>query len=52
MDTYAQAQKMIMDNALAVPLFSSANTYAYQTKYKSIKEDFRNYVWFYDTYVG
>jgi peptide/nickel transport system substrate-binding protein len=51
-DTYAQAQKMIMDNALTVPLFSSANTYAYQSKYKSIKEDFRNYVWFYDAFVG
>jgi peptide/nickel transport system substrate-binding protein len=51
-DIYAQAQKMIMDNALCMPLFSSANTYAYQSKYKGIKEDFRNYAWLYDAFVG
>ncbi len=51
-DIYAQTQKMIMDNSLIVPLFSSANTYAYQSKYKAVKEDFRNYAWLYDTYVG
>jgi len=51
-DLYAQAQKMIMDNALMVPLFSTANTYAYQNKYKGIKEDFRNYVWLYDAFIG
>jgi peptide/nickel transport system substrate-binding protein len=49
---YAQLQKMIMDNALIVPLFASANTYAYQVKYKGVKEDFRNYMWLYDTYIG
>jgi peptide/nickel transport system substrate-binding protein len=51
-DIYAQTQKMIMDNALCVPLFASANTYAYQSKYKGIKEDFRNYAWLYDAFIG
>ncbi len=51
-DIYAQAQKTIMDNALCVPLFSTANTYAYQSKYKGIKEDFRNYAWLYDASIG
>jgi hypothetical protein len=41
-----------MDNALCVPLFATANTYAYQSKYKGIKEDFRNYAWLYDASIG
>jgi peptide/nickel transport system substrate-binding protein len=49
---YADAQKLIMDNALIIPLHSASFTIGVHTKYKGVKRDFRNYVWLYDTFIG
>lgn len=49
---YAEAQKIIMDQAIILPLFVATNSVGVESKYKDVKRDFRNYVWLYDTYVG
>jgi peptide/nickel transport system substrate-binding protein len=47
---YAEIQKIIMDNALLVPYYGNpeAST-AFESRYKGVKQDFRNYLWLYDT---
>ncbi len=49
---YADAQKIIMEQAIILPLFQAANSVGVEAKYKDVKRDFRNYVWLYDAYVG
>jgi peptide/nickel transport system substrate-binding protein len=49
---YADVQKIIMQQALIIPLFASANTIGVHARYKDVKRDFRNYVWLYDAYIG
>lgn len=51
-DVYTQAQKIIMEQALVLPLYQAANSVGVEAKYKDVKRDFRNYVWLYDVYVG
>ena len=50
-DIYAQAQKLIMDKALCVPVFQPPYSIGAHSKYQGIKQDIRNYVWLYDTFV-
>jgi peptide/nickel transport system substrate-binding protein len=49
---YAEVQKIIMDNALIVPYYGNpeAST-AYESRYQGVKQDFRNYLWLYDTHL-
>jgi peptide/nickel transport system substrate-binding protein len=48
---YAQAQKVIMDQALIIPLDGILKNVAIQSKYKGLKLDFREYQWLYDVNV-
>ena len=50
-DIYAQAQKLIMDKTLCVPVFQPPYSIGAHSKYQGIKQDIRNYVWLYDTFV-
>ncbi len=47
---YAEIQQIVMDNALLVPYYGNpeAST-AFESSYQGIKQDFRNYLWLYDT---
>ncbi len=45
---YAKVQKLIMDQALIVPLFGVLMNDGIQSKYKGAKLDFRGYEWLYD----
>src|SRR5690606_12700218 len=52
-DIYAQIQAHIMENALILPLYGNPGaSIAYQSKYNEVKQDFRNYLWLYDTTVS
>jgi peptide/nickel transport system substrate-binding protein len=47
---YAEIQKLIMENALLVPYYGNPEaTTAYESRYQGVKQDFRNYLWLYDT---
>lgn len=50
-ELYAEAQQIIMDNALSAPLFGIPRNMAIQQRYKDMGRDFRTYPWFYDTYI-
>jgi peptide/nickel transport system substrate-binding protein len=49
-DLYARAQKLIMDQALIVPLFSVLMNDGIHAKFKGLKLDFRGYEWLYDVH--
>ena len=49
---YAQAQKIIMDQALIVSIVGILKNVAIQSKYKGLKLDFRQYQWLYDVNVS
>jgi peptide/nickel transport system substrate-binding protein len=52
-DIYAQIQAHIMENALIVPLYGNPGaSIAYDSQYNNVKQDFRNYLWLYDTTVS
>lgn len=48
---YAQCQKVIMDQALIVPMFGEIRTIGIQSKYQGISLDFRKYQWLYDAHL-
>jgi peptide/nickel transport system substrate-binding protein len=48
---YHDAQVMIMDEALIVPMWGIHRNNALQSKYKDVKRDFRTYIWLYDAWV-
>lgn len=51
-EIYAQVQQIIMENALIVPLYGNPGaSIAYESNYQNVKQDFRNYLWLYDTSV-
>lgn len=51
-DIYAKAQRHIMENALVAALYGNpGGAIAYQNRYENVKQDFRNYLWLYDTSV-
>ena len=49
---YAQAQKIIMDQALIVPLYGQLRTIGIQSKFQGIRLDFRRYQWLYDAHTA
>ena len=50
---YAEIQKIIMENALIIPYFGNPETsIAYESRYQGVKQDFRNYLWLYDTHLN
>lgn len=50
---YAQIQQIIMENALIVPMYGNPGaSIAYEKKYNDVKQDFRNYLWLYDTSIS
>ncbi len=50
---YAEIQKIIMENGLIIPYFGNPETsIAYESRYQGVKQDFRNYLWLYDTHLG
>ena len=52
-EIYAQVQQIIMENALILPLYGNPGaSIAYQSKFQDVKQDFRNYLWLYDTSVS
>ena len=52
LDLYAQVQKMVMDQALSVPVWDSANVLAMRANLTDITPDRRGiYVWLFDAYV-
>ena len=52
-EIYAQVQQIIMENALIVPLYGNPGaSIAYESNYQNVKQDFRNYLWLYDTSVS
>lgn len=52
-EIYAQVQQIIMENALILPFYGNPGaSIAYQSKFQNVKQDFRNYLWLYDTSVS
>ncbi len=52
-EIYAQIQAHIMENALVVPLYGNPGaSIAYESRFNEVKQDFRNYLWLYDTTVS
>jgi peptide/nickel transport system substrate-binding protein len=50
---YAEIQRIIMENALLIPYYGNPEaTTAYDSQYQGVKQDFRNYLWLYDTHLG
>ncbi len=49
---YAEAQKIIMDQALIVSIVGILKNVAIESKYKGLKLDFRQYQWLYDVNVS
>jgi len=50
---YAEIQKIIMENALIIPYYGNAETsIAFESRYQGVKQDFRNYLWLYDTHLN
>ncbi|RIK45677.1 MAG: hypothetical protein DCC58_05735 [Chloroflexi bacterium] len=48
---YTDAQVMIMEEALIVPMWGIHRNNAVEAKYKDMKRDIRTYIWLYDAWV-
>ena len=49
---YGQVQKIIMDQALIVPLYGQLRTIGILSKFQGIKLDFRRYQWLFDAHTA
>lgn len=52
-EIYRKIQLHIMENALIAPVYGNPGAaIAYQSRYQDVKQDFRNYLWLYDTSIS
>jgi peptide/nickel transport system substrate-binding protein len=51
-EAYGEAQMLIMEQGLIIPVTLWSQPVAAQASVTDLKRDFRNYMWLYDTYVA